>query len=125
MTAVPTDILPDRLVHYAPGRITEVPDAAWPAALRGGFDPNGVRTSIPRYALDLYVPDRPVDPRKVAALLAGPSARALHDRDVYLASHAGRVWVVGGRVALAAHLARGAERLPVRLIRSFAHQPPR
>jgi len=116
MHAPSTNLLPDRLTAYAPGRITEVPVAAWPAALDGAVATGGVRTTIPRYGLDVYASDHPVVPDEVRAWSARLSVADASDLDVAVANHAGRLWVVGDRALLAAHLASGTQRIPVRIV---------
>lgn len=119
MTATParahTDTPSCHLADYAPGRITAVPDAAWPVALRGEPASDGVVTTIPRYALDLLAPDRELDLDRLRALLVGSDRFRLDDLVVPIARHADRLWVVDEPEVLAAQLALGADRVHVRL----------
>ncbi len=119
MTATParahTDILSCHLADYAPGRITSVPDAAWPAGLRGDPAPDGVVTTIPRYALDLLAPDHELDLIRLRDLLFGPERAQLDELAVPVARHAERLWVVADPEVLAAQLALVADRVRIRL----------
>ena len=119
MTATParthTDTPSCHLADYVPGRITSVPDAAWPAALRGEPAPDGVVTTSPRYALDLLAPDRELDVDRLRDLLVGADRMSRDELVVPIARHADRLWVVGDLEVLAAQLALGADRVRVRL----------
>jgi hypothetical protein len=115
LTVLPT-VLPDRLTAYLPERITLVPPEAWPVVLTGGFERTGVRTSIPRYALDLRTSRDEVDPARVRWLAEGSTIRSLATRHVHVAAHLGMLWIVDGYTALAAHLAARTEAIPVRLV---------
>lgn len=119
MTATParahTDAPSRHLADYAPGRITAVPEAAWPAVLRGEPAPDGVVTTIPRYALDLLAPDRELDVPRLRELLVGSGRVRLDELAVPLVRHAERLWVVDDLELLAAQLALGADRVRVRL----------
>jgi len=106
--------LPDRLIDYAPGRIHEVSADAWP--LVAIIDRVGVSSEIPRYALEVLTARVDIDPERVRWLAEESSVRLLHSRHVHLATHQGRLHVVDGHHALAAHLATGADRIPVRLV---------
>jgi hypothetical protein len=108
--------LPNRLTAYLPGRITLVPSDEWPAALAGPFDRTGVRTTIPRYALELRTRRDEVEPDRVRQLADGSTIRTLETRLVAVCSHRGHLWVVGGHTALAAHLAAGTDEIPIRLV---------
>lgn len=107
-------VLPDRLVDYAPGRIVEVPPAAWPIVeVR---DRVGITSSIPRYALEMLTLPTDLDPERVRWLASGSATRPLANRHVHVVHHRARLHVVDGHHALAAHLAGGSDRIPVRLV---------
>ncbi len=106
--------LPDRLVDYAPGRILEVSAETWPFG--EVTDRVGVSSEIPRYALEVLTARVDIDPARVRWLAEDASVRLLHTRHVHLTTYQGRLHVVDGHHALAAHLATGAERIPVRLV---------
>lgn len=109
-------VLPTRLTAYLPDRLRLVPAEAWPDALCGPFARTGIRTTIPRYALDLRTGIDEVDPARVRWLAQGSTIRTLATRPVHLTTHQGVLWVIGGHTALAAHLAAGSDQLPVRLV---------
>ncbi len=113
MHALPTS-LPDRLVDYAPGRILAVSPEFWPFGEIA--DRVGVSSEIPRYALEVLTARMDIDPARVRWLAEDSSVRLLNSRHVHLTTHQGRLHVVDGHHALAAHLATGAERIPVRLV---------
>lgn len=119
MTAPParahTDTPSYHLADYAPGRIASVPESAWPELLRGEPAPDGVVTTIPRYALDLLAPDRELDLERLRGLLIDPVRTQLDELSVPVARHAERLWVVADAEVLAAQLALGADRVRVRL----------
>jgi hypothetical protein len=114
-------VLPDRLPDYLPGRIRVLAPEAWqiPAVLPD----DRVRTSIPRYALDLRTLDVPIDPDRVRWLAERSAVRALDSRHVHLVTHRTGLHVVDGHHALAAHLATGAETIPVALARAAVPCP--
>lgn len=109
-------VLPDRLTAYLPDRLHLVPSEEWPAALTGRFERTGVRTTIPRYALDLRTQKDGIDPDRVRWLAQGSTIRTLTTRHVHLTAHKGVLWIVDGHTCLAAHLAAGSEGIPVRLV---------
>lgn len=106
--------LPTSLAQYAPGRIVELPDEQWP--IIEVRDRVGVTSTIPRYALEVRTAPVQLDPERVRWLVQATSPRPLSDRHVHLVTHRGRLHVVDGHHALAAHLATGVERIPVRLV---------
>lgn len=107
-------VLPDRLPAYLPGRIRVLDDEAWPL---GDADPDtAVRTTLPRYALDLRTRDVAIDPDRVRWLVERVSTRALASRHAHVVPRAEGLYVVDGHHALAAHLATGADRVPVKLV---------
>jgi hypothetical protein len=108
------DPLPRSLPDYAPGRIVEVPDEHWP--IIEVRDRVGVTSTIPRYALEVRTVAVRLDPERVRWLAEAASPRPLSDRHVHMVTHRGRLHVVDGHHALAAHLAAGTERIPVRLV---------
>jgi hypothetical protein len=108
--------LPDRLSAYLPGRIVVVPDDVWPARMCGRAFRSGIRTRIPRYALEVRIRRDAVDPAQVRRLVQGWTIRGLDSRPVELTNHRGVLWVLDGHTALAAHLAVGTEEIPVRLV---------
>ncbi|MFU8840276.1 MAG: hypothetical protein ACNA8R_06100 [Nitriliruptoraceae bacterium] len=108
------DPLPSSLSQYAPGRIVEIPDDQWP--IIEVRDRVGVVSTIPRYALEVRTVSLELDPERVRWLAAATSPRPLSDRHVHMVTHRGRLHVVDGHHALAAHLAAGTERIPVRLV---------
>ena len=113
-TSLPA-VLPDHLPDYAPGRITVVAPDAWP--LDGPTERLGVRAQLPRYALDVLTLRTDIDPDRVRWLTERVATRPLHSRHVHLVTHLGRLYVVDGHHALAAHLITGTQRLPVRYVR--------
>lgn len=113
MFALPPD-LPDRLIDYAPGRIVEVAPTAWP--ILEVRDRVGITSSIPRYALEVLTTPTDIDPERVRWLVSGSSTRPLTNRHVHVVHHRARLHVVDGHHALAAHLAAGSDRIPVRLV---------
>lgn len=116
------DPLPSSLAEYAPGRIVEIADAQWP--IIEVRDRVGVTSTIPRYALEVRTVALELDPARVRWLAATSSPRALAERHVHVVTHRGRLHVVDGHHALAAHLAAGTERIPVRLVTpSLVHDP--
>jgi hypothetical protein len=113
MFALPPE-LPDRLTSYAPGRIVEVAAASWPIVeVR---DRVGITSTIPRYALEVLTVRIDIDPERVRWLASGSSIRPLSNRHVHVVHHRARLHVVDGHHALAAHLASGSDRIPVRLV---------
>lgn len=106
--------LPDRLTDYAPGRIVEVAEAAWPIV--EVHDRVGITSTIPRYALEVLTARTDIDPERVRWLASGSSTRPLTNRHVHVVHHRARLHVVDGHHALAAHLAAGSDRIPVRLV---------
>jgi hypothetical protein len=116
------DPLPRSLSHYAPGRIVEIPDDQWP--IIEVRDRVGVTSAIPRYALEIRTVAVELDPERVRWLAATTAPRPLADRHVHVVTHRGRLHVVDGHHALAAHLAAGTERIPVRLVTpTSVHDP--
>ena len=113
MFALPPD-LPTSLVDYAPGRIVPAEPDSWP--IRAVHDRIGVVSTIPRYALELLTLRTDIDPERVRWLVDGSSTRPLTNRHVHLVHHRARLHVVDGHHALAAHLAAGSDRIPVRLV---------
>lgn len=109
-------VLPDRLSAYLPDRLHVVASEEWPAALTGRFERTGVRTTIPRYALDLRTQKDRIDPDRVRWLAQGSTIRTLATRHVHLTAYRGVLWIVDGHTALAAHLAAGSDEIPVRLV---------
>lgn len=110
------ETLPTRLTDYLPERVRWVPEHAWPQELAGPFETTGIRTRIPRYALDVRTLCNDVDPARVRWLAQGSTIRSLDTRLVHLCSHRGVLWVVAGHTSLAAHLAAGTEHIPVKLV---------
>ena len=108
--------LPTRLSEYLPERVRWVPAPAWPQELAGPFATTGIRTRIPRYALDVRTARNEVDPARVRWLAQGSTIRSLDTRLVHLTCHRGVLWVVDGHHSLAAHLAAGTEQIPVKLV---------
>jgi hypothetical protein len=106
--------LPNSLARYAPGRIVEIPDDQWP--IIEVRDRVGVVSTIPRYALEVRTVSLELDPARVRWLAESTSPRPLSDRHVHMVTHRGRLHIVDGHHALAAHLAAGTERIPVRLV---------
>lgn len=106
--------LPDRLVDYAPGRVLEVDDQDWP--ILEVRDRVGITSSIPRYALEILTTRTDIDPARVRWLVEGSSTRPLQNRHAHVVHHRARLHLVDGHHALAAHLAVGSERVPVRLV---------
>lgn len=114
--------LPDRLADYAPGRIVEVAPPAWP--ILEVRDRVGITSSIPRYALEVLTTPTDIDPERVRWLVDGASTRPLTNRHVHVVHHRARLHVVDGHHALAAHLAAGSDRIPVRLVTPrLVHDP--
>ena len=109
-------VLPTRLTAYLPDRLCLVAPEAWPDALTGRFERTGVRTTIPRYALDLRTQKDDIDPARVRWLAQGSTIRTLANRHVHLTAHRGVLWIIDGHTALAAHLAAGSDEVPVRLV---------
>lgn len=107
--------LPTHLPDYAPGRIVAVAPEEWTLPER--FEPSGVLIELPRYALDLRTLPVPIDPVRVRRLLMGSPREPLDSRAVELSLHRGSLHVVASHHELAAHLAVGAERIPVALQR--------
>ncbi len=106
--------LPDRLTSYAPGRVIEVARESWPIVeVR---DRVGITSTIPRYALEVLTARTDIDPERVRWLASGSSTRPLSNRHVHVVHHRARLHVVDGHHALAAHLAVGSDRIPVRLV---------
>ncbi|TVR22585.1 MAG: hypothetical protein EA387_08510 [Nitriliruptor sp.] len=121
MFVLPAD-LPDRLTDYAPGRIVEVAPTAWP--ILEVRDRVGITSSIPRYALEVLATPTEIDPERVRWLVDGSSTRPLTNRHVHVVHHRARLHVVDGHHALAAHLAAGSDRIPVRLVTPrLVHDP--
>ena len=110
--------LPDHLPAYAPGRIHLVPVDEWPIDVE--MERLGVRSSMPRYGLDVLSQPIPIDPERVRWLTERAATRPLESRHVHLTNWLGKVYVVDGHHALAAHLITGAEQLPVRLVQPVA-----
>ncbi len=110
------ETLPTRLTDYLPERVRWVPEHAWPQELAGPFETTGIRTRIPRYALDVRTRVNEVDPDRVRWLAQGSTIRSLETRLVHLTAHRGLLWVVDGHHSLAAHLAAGTEHIPVKLV---------
>lgn len=107
--------LPDRLPDYLPGRIRVLGDDAW--RIPDELEEDRVRTAIPRYGLDLRTRDVPLDPDRIRWLVERSTIRPLEARHVHLVSHGTGLHVIDGHHALAAHLAAGTERVPVKLAR--------
>lgn len=107
-------VLPDRLPDYLPGRIRVVADDAWP--LDDVDDDGVVRTTLPRYGLHLRTRDVTIDPDRVRWLAERASTRALATRHAHVVPRPEGVYVVAGHHALAAHLATGGERIPIKLV---------
>jgi hypothetical protein len=107
--------LPDRLPDYLPGRIRVLPHDAW--RLPDHLADDRVRTSLPRHGLDLRTLDVPIDVERVRWLAERCTTRPLEARHVHLVSHGTGLHVVDGHHALAAHLAAGTDRIPVKLAR--------
>lgn len=117
-------VLPDRLTAYLPDRLHLVPSEEWPAALTGRFERTGVRTTIPRYALDLRTQKDVIDPDRVRWLAQGSAIRTLATRHVHLTAHKGVLWIIDGHTALAAHLAAGTDDIPIRLVSRVGDEDP-
>jgi len=113
MFALPPD-LPSSLVEYARGRIVPADPATWP--IIEVRDRVGIVSTIPRYALEVLTLRTDIDPERVRWLVNGSSTRPLTNRHVHLVHHRARLHVVDGHHALAAHLAVGSDRVPVRLV---------
>lgn len=107
--------LPEQLPAYLPGRIRAADPALWPPFER--YETTGVPATLPRYGLDLLARDLTIDPDRVRWLVERTTTRPLAARHAHLTTYRGIVHVVDGRHALAAHLATGGERIPVRLVR--------
>lgn len=108
-------VLPDRIEDYAPGRIVVVPEDEWP--IEGPLETTGVRTSIPRYALDVRTLPVAIDPERVRWLTERVTTRPLDARHVHLTMHQGILYLVKGHHTLAAQLITGADHVAVRLVR--------
>lgn len=108
-------VLPDHLPDYAPGRIMVVPPEDW--AMDRQTERLGVASEIPRYALDVWTERTDIDPERVRWLVERSTVRSLDSRHVHLVTWLGRLHVVDGHHALAAHLITGADRIPVRYVR--------
>lgn len=108
-------VIPDRIEDYAPGRIIVVPEDEWPITVP--LETTGVRTSIPRYALDVRTLPIRIDPERVRWLTEKVTTRPLDARHVHLTMHQGLLYLVKGHHTLAAQLITGAERVAVRLVR--------
>ncbi len=106
--------LPTSLLEYAPGRIIPADPATWPVIEVN--DRVGVVSTIPRYALEVLTLRTDIDPERVRWLVNGSSTRPLTNRHAHLVHHRARLHVVDGHHALAAHLAAGSDRIPVRLV---------
>lgn len=106
--------LPASLPEYAPGRIIAVDPETWPIVEVN--DRVGVVSTIPRYALEVLTLRTDIDPERVRWLVDGSSTRPLTNRHVHIVHHRARLHVVDGHHALAAHLAGGSDRIPVRLV---------
>jgi hypothetical protein len=115
--------LPDHLADYDPARVHVVAPDAWPVTV----DPEelGVRTTLPRYALQLRTLDVPIDPDRVRWLVERAATRTLDSRHIHVVPHRDGLHVVDGHHALAAHLAVGSERVPVKLVRDRAGRDTR
>ena len=114
--------LPDRLADYAPGRVVEVEPQVWP--IDEVLDRIGLTSTIPRYALEVLTARIDIDPDRVRWLATGSSTRPLRNRHVHVVHHRARLHIVDGHHALAAHLAVGSDRIPVRLVTpSRVHDP--
>jgi hypothetical protein len=109
-------VLPDHLPDYAPGRIRVVANDRWP--LTGALESVGVRTTIPRYGLDVVTARTHIDAERVRWLTERAATRPLDARHVHLVTHRGVLYLVDGHHALAAHLITGTERIPVKLFRA-------
>jgi hypothetical protein len=120
LAPLPTD-LPARLPDYAPGRIRVLPEGAW--RVPSELDEDRVRTALPRYGLDLRTLDVPIDVERVRWLVERATVRPLGSRHVHLVSHGTGLHVVDGHHALAAHLAAGTDRIPVKLARGRELSP--
>lgn len=115
MRAPLPEVLPDRIEDYAPGRIVVVSEDEWPIA--GELENTGVRTTIPRYALDVRTLPVRIDPERVRWLTERVTTRPLDARHVHLTMHQGLLYLVKGHHTLAAQLITGAEHIAVRLVR--------
>jgi hypothetical protein len=120
LAPLPTQ-LPDRLPGYLPGRIRVLADDAWPVP--PDLEHDRVRSVIPRYALDLRTLDVPIDVERVRWLAERVTTRPLEARHVHLVTAGTGLHVVDGHHALAAHLAAGSERVPIKLARPRVRQP--
>lgn len=113
MFALPPE-LSSTLLDYAPGRIVPAVPESWPIVeVR---DRVGIVSTIPRYALEVLTLRTDIDPERVRWLVNGSSTRPLTNRHVHLVHHRARLHAVDGHHALAAHLAAGSDRIPVRLV---------
>lgn len=110
--------LPTDLPAYAPGRIHPVDAHDW--SVPDALAPTGVLIELPRYALDLRTRETVIDPDRVRQLLDTAAVRPIETRPVALTMHRRSLYVVGGHHELAAHLARGAERILVAMHRPDA-----
>ena len=117
-------VLPSRLTVYLPHRVHLVPSVEWPSSLTGRFERTGVRTTIPRYALDLRTQKDDIDTDRVRWLAQGSTVRTLATRHVHLAAHRGVLWIIDGHTALAAHLAAGSDDIPIRLVSRIREEAP-
>ncbi len=113
MFALPPE-LPTSLLEYAPGRIVPADPTTWPIV--EVHDRVGIVSTIPRYALEMLTLRTDIDPERVRWLVNGSSTRPLTNRHVHLVHHRARLHAVDGHHALAAHLAAGSDRIPVRLV---------
>lgn len=107
--------LPDRLPDYLPGRIRTLDPALWPPF--EDYEQLGVTATLPRYGMDLATTNPVIDPDRVRWLAERTTTRPLAARHAHLTTWRGIVHVVDGRHTLAAHLATGGERIPVKLVR--------
>ncbi|MFA9444641.1 hypothetical protein [Egicoccus sp. AB-alg6-2] len=104
--------LPSALPDYLPGRIHVVEPERWPT---GAWVTNGVRVSVPRYGLEVFVRNADIDPERVR----WHTRRTVHPLEASYVSllHDRRLYVLKGHHVLAAHLAAGSDRIPVQLFR--------
>lgn len=114
--------LPDRLPAYLPGRIHILALELWPPF--EDYAPLGVSTTLPRYGMDLHTLDATIDPDRVRWLTERTTTRPLEARHAHLTTWRGLLHVVAGRHTLAAHLATGGERIPVKLVRPRSGSAP-
>lgn len=106
-------LFPSALPDYLPGRIHVLAASRWP---EGEWVTNGVRVFVPRYGLEVFVRDPHLDPARVRWL----AARTVHPIETSYVSliHDRRLYVLRGRHLLAANLATGSDRIPVKLFRA-------